>query len=96
MLLLRRLLLLPRHRRLLYILLAASSLPPPPPHTHPQSYGACADLNFMTIHGRSRFPGLFIWTRDGKRVLVRVPPGCLLIQVRSSAELLLVIYRHAC
>jgi hypothetical protein len=50
----------------------------------------------MTIHGRSRFPGLFIWTRDGKRVLVRVPPGCLLIQVRSSAELLLVIYRHAC
>jgi hypothetical protein len=23
------------------------------------------DLNFLTIHGKSRFPGLNIWLRDG-------------------------------
>jgi isopenicillin N synthase-like dioxygenase len=40
------------------------------------------DLNFLTIHGKSRFPGLFIWLRDGRRVSVVVPDGCLLIQVR--------------
>jgi hypothetical protein len=39
------------------------------------------DLNVMTIHGKSRFPGLFIWLRDGTRVPVRVPDGCLLLQV---------------
>eukprot|EP00854_Cymbomonas_tetramitiformis_P006252 gene6252-7498_t len=25
------------------------------------------DLNFLTIHGKSRFPGLFIWLRDGRK-----------------------------
>jgi isopenicillin N synthase-like dioxygenase len=44
------------------------------------------DLNFMTIHGKSRFPGLFIWTRDGRRVAVRVPDGCLLIQAGKQFE----------
>lgn len=39
------------------------------------------DLNVMTIHGKSRFPGLFIWLRDGTRVPVKVPDGCLLLQV---------------
>lgn len=38
------------------------------------------DLNFLTIHGRSRFPGLFIWLRDGRKVPVKVPEGCLLLQ----------------
>jgi isopenicillin N synthase-like dioxygenase len=46
------------------------------------------DLNFMTIHGKSRFPGLFIWTRDGRRVAVRVPDGCLLIQAGKQFEYL--------
>jgi hypothetical protein len=23
------------------------------------------DLNFITIHGKSRYPGLYLWTRDG-------------------------------
>ena len=23
------------------------------------------DLNFLTIHGKSRYPGLFVWTREG-------------------------------
>lgn len=38
------------------------------------------DLNFLTIHGRSRFPGLNIWLRNGQKVAVKVPVGCLLIQ----------------
>ena len=38
------------------------------------------DLNFLTIHGRSRFPGLYIWLRNGQKVEVRVPVGCLLLQ----------------
>ncbi|KAI8463964.1 MAG: hypothetical protein J3K34DRAFT_442084 [Monoraphidium minutum] len=44
------------------------------------------DLNLLTIHGRSRFPGLFVWLRDGRRVQVRVPPGCLLLQAGRQLE----------
>lgn len=44
------------------------------------------DLNFITIHGRSRFPGLFIWTRDGKKLQVKVPPKCLLLQAGKQFE----------
>jgi isopenicillin N synthase-like dioxygenase len=39
------------------------------------------DLNFLTIHGKSRFPGLYVWTRDGTRTSVTVPDGCLIVQV---------------
>lgn len=42
------------------------------------------DLNFLTIHGKSRFPGLFIWLRDGRRVAVAIPDGCLLLQARHT------------
>jgi isopenicillin N synthase-like dioxygenase len=44
------------------------------------------DLNFLTIHGRSRFPGLFIWLRDGTKSIVKVPKGCLLIQAAKQLE----------
>ncbi|KAJ9558414.1 hypothetical protein OSB04_013028 [Centaurea solstitialis] len=44
------------------------------------------DLNFLTIHGRSRFPGLSIWLRNGKKVEVKVPVGCLLIQTGKQIE----------
>jgi len=44
------------------------------------------DLNFLTIHGKSRFPGLFVWTREGKKMLVRVPNNCLLIQAGIQFE----------
>jgi isopenicillin N synthase-like dioxygenase len=44
------------------------------------------DLNFLTIHGKSRFPGLFIWLRDGRRCPVRVPDGCLLLQAGKQLE----------
>ncbi|KAK1401247.1 putative isopenicillin N synthase [Heracleum sosnowskyi] len=44
------------------------------------------DLNFLTIHGRSRFPGLSIWLRNGQKVEVKVPIGCLLIQTGKQIE----------
>lgn len=44
------------------------------------------DLNFLTLHGQSRFPGLFVWLRDGQRVAVRIPPGCILIQAGKQME----------
>ena len=44
------------------------------------------DLNFLTIHGKSRFPGLFIWTRDGTRTALEIPDGCLLIQVNNDSS----------
>ncbi|XP_028774343.1 uncharacterized protein LOC114753660 [Neltuma alba] len=44
------------------------------------------DLNFLTIHGRSRFPGLNIWLRNGQKVEVKVPVGCLLIQAGKQIE----------
>lgn len=37
------------------------------------------DISFLTIHGKSRYPGLYIWTRDWKRKAVKMPEGCLLI-----------------
>ncbi|KAG6484417.1 hypothetical protein ZIOFF_052932 [Zingiber officinale] len=44
------------------------------------------DLNFLTIHGRSRFPGLNIWLRNGQKMEVKVPFGCLLIQNGKQLE----------
>ncbi|KAL9242606.1 hypothetical protein vseg_016592 [Gypsophila vaccaria] len=44
------------------------------------------DLNFLTIHGRSRFPGLNIWLSNGEKVEVKVPVGCLLIQTGKQIE----------
>src|SRR5690606_10224784 len=46
------------------------------------------DLSFLTIHGKSRFPGLYIWLRTGEKMLVRVPDGCLLIQGGKQLEIL--------
>eukprot|EP00933_Yihiella_yeosuensis_P015786 TRINITY_DN13654_c0_g3_i1.p1 TRINITY_DN13654_c0_g3~~TRINITY_DN13654_c0_g3_i1.p1 ORF type:complete len:352 (+),score=56.77 TRINITY_DN13654_c0_g3_i1:177-1232(+) len=44
------------------------------------------DLNFLTIHGKSNFPGLRIWLRDGTRRTVTVPDGCLLLQAGQQLE----------
>jgi isopenicillin N synthase-like dioxygenase len=38
------------------------------------------DFNFLTIHGKSRFPGLYIWLRTGERLPVKIPDGYLLLQ----------------
>ncbi|KZS93158.1 Clavaminate synthase-like protein [Sistotremastrum niveocremeum HHB9708] len=46
--------------------------------------GFHSDLNFLTIHGRSRYPGLHIWARNtGKKIAVKFPP-------RSAGRFLLV------
>ena len=42
----------------------------------------------MTIHGKSRFPGLFVWLRTGEKVSVSVPDGCLLLQAGKQLEIL--------
>lgn len=44
------------------------------------------DLNFLTIHGKSRFPGLHVWRRDGKKCSVKIPDGCLLVQAGKQIE----------
>ncbi|KAK1923409.1 hypothetical protein DB88DRAFT_505325 [Papiliotrema laurentii] len=41
--------------------------------------GFHTDLNFLTIHGQSRYPGR-------KRIQVRIPPGCLLVQAGKQLE----------
>lgn len=48
--------------------------------------GVHTDLNFLTIHGKSRFPGLYIWLRDGRKMPVKVPDGCLLLQAGLEFE----------
>lgn len=44
------------------------------------------DLNYLTIHGKSRFSGLYVWTRAGRKMLVKVPDGCLLLQAGKQFE----------
>ncbi len=39
------------------------------------------DLSFLTIHGKSRFPGLYIWLRTGKKMLVRARVCCVCAHV---------------
>lgn len=51
--------------------------------------GFHTDLNFLTIHGRSRYPGLHIWARNtGKRIPVKIPAGGnhLLVQAGKQLE----------
>ena len=44
------------------------------------------DLNFITVHGKSRYPGLFLWTRDWKKMACKIPQGCLLMQAGIMFE----------
>eukprot|EP01080_Neovahlkampfia_damariscottae_P010377 gene10377-2906_t len=46
------------------------------------------DLNFITIHGKSRYPGLYVWLRNGAKFLVKVPTGHLLLQAGKQFEYL--------
>lgn len=49
--------------------------------------GFHTDLNALSVHGRSRYPGLHIWARStGKKLIVSVPPACLLVQVSKQLE----------
>ena len=47
-----------------------------------------SDVNFLTIHGRSRYPSLDIWARDtDQRIGVEIPPGCnFLVQAGKQLE----------
>jgi len=50
--------------------------------------GFHTDLNCLTIHGRSRFPGLNIWARNtGKRIPVRFPPTGRLLLVQAGKQI---------
>lgn len=53
------------------------------------------DLNFLTIHGKSRYPGLFVWLRNWKKMAVKVPDGCLLMQAGIMFEQLTGGHVHA-
>lgn len=53
------------------------------------------DLNYITIHGKSKFPGLFIWLRNGEKRAVKVPDGCLLIQASKMLEYITGGYLYA-
>lgn len=45
------------------------------------------DLNFLSCHGKSRYPGLHIWARNsGKKIQVKVSDGCLLLQAGMQLE----------
>jgi len=44
------------------------------------------DLNFLTCHGKSRFPGLFLWTRQWKKMACKIPDGCLIMQAGMMME----------
>jgi isopenicillin N synthase-like dioxygenase len=50
--------------------------------------GFHSDLNFLTIHGRSRYPGLHIWARNtGKRIPVKLPPTGRYLLVQAGKQL---------
>ena len=50
--------------------------------------GFHTDLNFLTIHGRSRYPGLHIWARNtGKRILVQFSPTGRYLLVQAGKQL---------
>lgn len=53
------------------------------------------DLNYITIHGKSKFPGLYIWLRNGEKRAVKVPEGCLLIQAAKMLEYITAGYFYA-
>ena len=44
------------------------------------------DLSFLTIHGRSNYPGLFLWLRNGEKFTVSIPKGCLFMQAAKQME----------
>jgi hypothetical protein len=61
-----------------------SSFPLTASQSRPPLY---TDLNFLTIHGRSRYPGLHVWARNsGKRISPKLPRGHLLVQAGKQLE----------
>ncbi|KAJ3104062.1 hypothetical protein HK100_004109 [Physocladia obscura] len=50
--------------------------------------GFHTDLNLLTIHGKSRFPGLNIWDAQNHKLRAKIPDGCLLVQAGKQLEYL--------
>lgn len=44
------------------------------------------DFDLLTVHGKPRFGGLFIWLNTGEKVKVQVPEGHLLLQAGKQLE----------
>ena len=44
------------------------------------------DFDLLTIHGKPRYGGLFIWLNTGEKVKVLVPEGHLLLQAGKQLE----------
>lgn len=53
------------------------------------------DISFLTIHGKSRFPGLYVWLRNNQKLQVKVPDGCLILQSGITFEHITGGYIHA-
>lgn len=46
------------------------------------------DFTYMTVHGKSRFPGLYIWLANGEKLKVAIPKGHIFLQAGSELEML--------
>ena len=44
------------------------------------------DIAFLTIHGKSRFPGLYVWSKKNQKIQVKVQAGCLILQSGKMFE----------
>ena len=53
------------------------------------------DISFLTIHGKSRYPGLYVWLRNNQKLAVKIPDGCLLLQSGITFEHITGGYVHA-
>lgn len=53
------------------------------------------DISFLTIHGKSRYPGLCVWLRNNQKLAVKIPDGCLLLQSGITFEHMTGGYVHA-
>ncbi|GJD11086.1 hypothetical protein Gasu2_52380 [Galdieria sulphuraria] len=50
--------------------------------------GFHSDISFLTIHGRSRFLGLYLFTSEGDRIPCKIPKGYLLVQAGAQLDYL--------
>ena len=50
--------------------------------------GFHSDISLLTIHGKSRYSGLNIWTRKNEKIRVKVPENCFLVQAGRQLEYL--------
>lgn len=48
--------------------------------------GFHSDISFFTIHGKSKFSGLNIWTRNNEKITVQVPDGYFLVQAGKQLQ----------